>query len=165
MHVRRAGEEMKQDTVTLIPGQMWSVAKDGDMDAMRLMRRHYSWYEYRDNRPRRLFVGPGDKLVLVSPMSDAVFVWRKFIDDCPLSKDVNCAAFRNESGERSSDMIREAMDIAWNRWPGAQLYTYVNPAKIRSKNPGCCFKKAGWSYCGITAGGLYVLEIKSPVRK
>jgi hypothetical protein len=34
----------------------------------------------------------------------------------------------------------------------------VNPEKIRSVNPGCCFKKAGWKQCGITKGGILIFE-------
>jgi len=124
------------------------------------MARHYSWNQYADGRRRKLFVGPGEKMVLVTADGLAVFVWRKFIDDCasaPLDA-VNCAAFRNEGPHRSSELILEAETEAWHRWPGKQLYTYVNPARIRSSNPGCCFKQAGWRRTGTTKGGLHVLE-------
>lgn len=137
----------------------WWPTKDGDPDAHRLMSRHYSRVKYADGRPRRLFVGPGEKSVFVTSDGMAVFVWRKFIDDCELGG-VNCAAFRNETEHRSSDLIREACELAWMRWPGERLYTYVNPAKVRSTNPGCCFLKAGWKKCGTTKGGLLVLEIR-----
>jgi hypothetical protein len=42
------------------------------------------------------------------------------------------------------------MSIAWQRWPGERLYTYVNPRKVKSENPGYCFKVAGWTTCGTT---------------
>lgn len=90
-------------------------------------------------------------------MCEAVFAWRKFIDDSG-QRGVNCAVFRNESPHRSSDMIREAMSLAWQRWPGDRLFTMVNSAKIRSTNPGYCFLMAGWRKCGYTKGGLLVLE-------
>jgi hypothetical protein len=57
----------------------------------------------------------------------------------------NCAIFRNESSRRSSDIILECEAIAVERWGPARMYTYVNPAKIASRNPGYCFKCAGWS--------------------
>jgi hypothetical protein len=38
---------------------------------------------------------------------------------------VNCAVFRNESSVLSSELIREACGLAWTRWPGERLYTYV----------------------------------------
>jgi hypothetical protein len=80
-----------------------------------------------------------------------------------ISKDqrggVNCAIFRNEGAGQSSLLIRAAMEIAWHRWPGARLYTYVNPRRVRSANPGYCFKAAGWRLCGITkTRRLLVLE-------
>jgi len=44
------------------------------------------------------------------------------------------------------------------KWPGERLYTYVNSHKIRSTNPGYCFLRAGWRKCGMTKGGLIILE-------
>lgn len=133
----------------------WVHALDGDPSAYAMFRRHYS---ARKTKPKvRQFVGPGEKMVLVGWFCPALFVWRKFIDDSGQTG-VNCAVFRNESEHKASDMIREAMDLAWERWGGARLYTSVNPEKIKSKNPGYCFKKAGWKKCGETAKGLHVLE-------
>jgi len=44
--------------------------------------------------------------------------------------------------------------------PDERLYTFVNPRKIRSSNPGYCFLKAGWRKCGITKWQkLVILEI------
>jgi hypothetical protein len=60
------------------------------------------------------------------------------------------AVFRNEGAGRSSDLIKTAMDRAWMRWPGERLFTYVNPRKIASRNPGYCFKAAGWKRVGRT---------------
>jgi len=96
--------------------------------------------------------------VLVTPDCDALFVWRKFISGDGQTG-VNCAVFRNEGPIKSSVLIWEACRLAWQRWPGERLYTYVNPRKIRSTNPGCCFLKAGWRKCGITKKNkLLILE-------
>jgi hypothetical protein len=73
---------------------------------------------------------------------------------------VCCSIFRREGGPRASVLVTEAMAVAWKRWPGERLYTYVNPKKVRSSNPGCCFKKCGWRVCGRTKGGLVILEVK-----
>jgi len=70
----------------------------------------------------------------------------------------NCAIFRNESDRKSSDIILECEDIALHRWGSNRLYTYVNPAKIRSVNPGYCFKMAGWQKCGKSKSGQHLLE-------
>jgi DNA modification methylase len=135
----------------------WHKYKDGNQKGLELYERHYSAYQYADGRERKLFCGPGEKTVLLTHNGDALFVWRKFIDASG-QKGVNCAVFRNESEILSSELIKEAMAIAWLRWPGERLYTYVNADKILSVNPGYCFKQAGWKACGETNGGLKVLE-------
>ena len=72
---------------------------------------------------------------------------------------VMCSIFRNEGPVRSSDLILEAEALAWRRWPGQRLFTYVWPAKVRSVNPGYCFKCAGWRQCGRNKDGrLIILE-------
>lgn len=134
----------------------WYGVKDGDDRARALMRRHYSWYEYSDGRPHLLFVGPGEKMVLLTADCRAVFVWRKYLDDGG-QLGVNCAAFRNESDRLSSELIREAVEVAWRRWPGERLFTFVDPRKVRSTNPGYCFIRAGWRRCGVTKRRRYVI--------
>lgn len=139
-------------------GDGWMAVKDGDPTARAIFDRHYSRYRYADGRKPKLFVGPGEKMVLVTACARALFIWRKFIsgDD---QEGVNCAAFRNEGAGLSSDLIRSAMRLAWQRWPGERLYTYVDPKAVRSPNPGCCFKKAGWKRCGVTKWNrLIILE-------
>ncbi len=135
----------------------WQEYKDGHPIGLEMYERHYSAYQYADGRERKLFCGPGEKTVLMTSNHDALFVWRKFIDASG-QKGVNCAVFRNEGNILSSELIKEAMAIAWMRWPGQRLYTYVNAEKIRSTNPGYCFLKAGWQKCGHTQGGLIILE-------
>ena len=98
-------------------------------------------------------------MVLITRQGTALLAWRKFLNRDPQAG-VNCAVFRNESSYLSSFLIRQAMSLAWKRWPGERLYTYVNPTAIRSHNPGCCFQKAGWQRCGSTRGGLLVLEAR-----
>ncbi|MET0039094.1 MAG: hypothetical protein ABW041_02975 [Dehalococcoides mccartyi] len=139
-------------------GLYWIPVKDGDERARALYRRHYSCYHYADGRKPCLFVGPGEKMVLLNQDCTALFVWRKFIDDSGQTG-VNCAVFRNESNNLSSDMIREAQMLAWSRWPQERLYTYVNPMRIRSTNPGYCFLQAGWQHEGKTKKGLNILAI------
>lgn len=136
---------------------LWWVTKDGDLDCLELYERHYSAYRYADGRQRRLFVGPGEKLVLRTERADAMFVWRRFIDDSG-QHGINCAVFRNESPHRSSDLILQADQIADCVWPGCRHYTYVDPQKIASTNPGFCFLAAGWRRCGRTKGGLLIME-------
>ena len=151
-------------------GNRWFPVKDGDPRAYTLMTNHYSYQQYADGRrsnltnpSRRLFVGPGEKMVLMTSDCLALFVWRKFIDKSG-QNGVNCAVFRNESEHLSSELILEAEQLAWKRWPDERLYTYVNARKIESSNPGYCFKCAGWKFVGYTVSRkLHILE-KLPLR-
>jgi hypothetical protein len=142
----------------------WHSVKDGDPEAAALYLRHYSCRNYRDGRRRVLFCGPGEKLILLTEKKDALFVWRKFIDGSG-QRGVNCAVFRNESAVLSSLLIKEAAAVAKRRWPRERMYTYVNPGKIKSTNPGYCFMKAGWNYCGETKGGLKIFELPAAFGK
>ena len=99
----------------------WQEYKDGNSAALALYERHYSAYRYKDGRERKLFCGPGEKLVLMTAKKDALFAWRKFIDDSGQTG-VNCAVFRNESDILSSTLIEHAMRIAWRRWPFERLW-------------------------------------------
>jgi hypothetical protein len=136
---------------------LWWLTKDGDKDCLEMYERHYSAYRYADGRRRTQFVGPGEKIVLRTEKADAVFAWRKFIDDSGQTG-INCAVFRNESAHRSSLLIRQADQIADCLWLDSRHYTFVNAEKIASKNPGFCFIKAGWRRCGRTKSGLLIME-------
>jgi hypothetical protein len=141
----------------LIPdaGTAWCRVRDGHPVGLGLYERHYS---ARPNRDSKIYVGPGGKLVLLTPCQRALFVWRQFINDGG-QQGVNCAVFRNEGAGLSSLLILQAERFAWARWPGQRLYTYVNPRKIKpGGNPGYCFKMAGWRPCGTTAKGYIILE-------
>lgn len=137
----------------------WVAAKDGDPRLKVLYDRHYSARRYRDSRTVKKVAGPGEYLAFVTPMGDAAFVWKKFRNADPAQTGVMCSIFRNEGPALSSDLIRRAMALAWERCPGERLYTYVNPGKISSSNPGYCFLRAGWRKCGMSKGGLVVLEV------
>jgi hypothetical protein len=145
----------------------WVKVADGHPRFSELYRLHYSCYQYADGRRqqgqyrnRNLVLGPGEKIALLTPDWLAAFGWRKFFDDGG-QQGVNCAFFRNESAALSSDLILAAELIAWRRWPGQRLYTYVDASAIRSRNPGYCYKMAGWSSAGQTKSGLLVLQ-KTP---
>ena len=136
----------------------WYLTSDGDEYCLELYERHYSCKTYADGRKRKLFVGPGEKLVLRTWKADAMFVWRKFVDDSG-QKGINCAVFRNESQIQSSKLIQEADAIADAIWPNQRHYTFVNAQKIKSNNAGYCFKRAGWKVYGETKiNKLIILE-------
>lgn len=137
----------------------WVLSRDGDPRGRELYERHYSARQYRDGRRRTCFVGPGEKLVLLSRRRNALLVWRKQRFSRNGQVGVCCQIFRNESTVLSSHLLRSGMAAAWQRWPEARLFTYVDPKKVRSTNPGFCFLKAGWRRCGWTKNGLQILEV------
>jgi hypothetical protein len=124
---------------------------------MALFMRHYT---ARAHRKIYQFVGPGEKMVLLTPDARALFVWRKFISDSG-EKGVNCAVFRNEKSEygKASALIKDAKRLAWERWPGERLYTYVDPSEVLPKrDPGHCFIIAGFRLCGETLSRKLIFE-------
>lgn len=138
----------------------WLLDRDGNPILRAIYERHYSSYRYRDGRKVVQFVGPGEHIVLTTSDYSALFVWRKFIDRSGQTG-VNCAVFRNESSYLSSELIMEAETWARERWPGERFYTYINSKRIKSKNPGYCFLKAGWKRVGVTKKGLLILAKES----
>ncbi len=135
-------------------GNVWEMIKDGDLRGLDIFKRHYSYR--KDRTHQKLFVGPGEKMILITLDETALFVWRKFISDNGQTG-INCAVFRNEGTLKSSDLILEAEKIAWKRWPGERFYTYVNPRAVISQNAGYCFKCAGWKKVGVTQKRNYLI--------
>ena len=152
----------------------WWLTTDQDAALLEMHARNYSKYRYRDGRAVNQCMGPGQKVPLRthgdSWACDAIFGWRKFIDDCldertgERQQGVNCAFFRNESATRSSDLVRQADAIADCLWLDRRHYTYVDPASVRSGLAGACFLYAGWKYARHhgrrlrTKSGLLILE-------
>ncbi len=137
---------------------MWIHVKDGNSIARALFSRHYTYNKKRDqismfwqrNRNYSLIAGPGEKMVLITADESALFVWRKFIS-MDHQEGVNCAVFRNEGTVLSSDLIRAADALAWERWPGERLYTYrVRTRRAASEILGQMFPTNGWNHFGWT---------------
>ena len=144
----------------------WYATTQCDPRVVDLYSRHYSATKNRKGRADWLsagVAGPGEKMVLMTSDSRALFVWRKVMYRRDGQHGVECAVFRNESPLLSSDLIREAVVLALRRWPHQRLFTYVNARKVRSSNPGYCFKMAGWRVAGRSSTGLILLEY-DPLR-
>ena len=142
----------------------WCLTRDGNSECYAMYRRHYS--SRKNRRPKqRQFVGPGESLVLIADDGSAIFVWRKEVFRQDSQVGVNCSIFRNEGGYLSSDLIKEACSLAWVKWPGQRLFTFVDASQVRHKrDPGRCFKKAGWVRDGETKGGLLVFAIRTNTK-
>ena len=133
--------------------RIWIPVRDGDPRAYGIFRRHYTFSARRRSRSADTrFAGPGAKIVLMTADCRNLFVWRRFIEQGQSEpRGIYCSVFRREGGPwLASDMIVEAEGWAWRRWPNQRLYTHVNPRRVRSANPGYCFKRAGWTVCRHT---------------
>lgn len=140
----------------------WMLSHRFDKPSRIIADRHYN----RQKIGSPQFVAPGEPLVLIHLNGRALWVslLQKFQDHEWQGAWV-CSTFRNEdSGDRSSDLIREAVAATRFRWdpvPAQGMITFINPRKIRHKrDPGRCFLRAGFKEVGMTkVNKLIVLQI------
>ena len=135
----------------------WLVTHKGVRECRMLADRDYS----RQLIGATMFSRPGRNLVLRTAGGDAVWVtWSGVRDDG--MKAWECTIFRNESVHLSSIMIQSAIAATMNEWgepPPDGIITYVDHSKVRSKNPGFCFLKAGFRRIGKSKKrGLILLQ-------
>jgi hypothetical protein len=151
----------KSRTTQQSPVMEWYVSHQSDSRIKPLADRHY----YRKNPQSVQFAPPGRCVVLRTANNDAFW-----ITQAPYAQYTRhqwagawtCSAFRNESTTLSSRLITQAVAVSLfilKTPPELGFITFVNPTKIKSTNPGCCFKKAGWKLVGLTKGGLYALQL------
>jgi len=134
--------------------------------ARSLADRHYSRGKPGSNQ----FMPPGETIVLLAADGSAVFGWwrphpRSGVKQMNGFDGWTCTIFRNEGTALSSELILEAEEYLLNSGvtvgPDGFL-TYVFDDRVRSDNPGCCFKKAGWDVIGRSADGKKTLLQKIP---
>lgn len=128
----------------------WTQINDGNETAFKIFTRHYTFrlWRRRNGKNGKRMAGPGETIVLLGKDGKALFIWKKQKYSQDGQTGINCAVFRNESNHLSSKLLQEAELIASTRWPGERLFTYVNASKIKSVNPGYCFKMNGWRQIG-----------------
>jgi hypothetical protein len=126
-----------------------------DPEMAMLADRHYS----RRTIGARQFLYSGRKLVIRNTEGTLLFGWVWPDESMRMDGQAgyNCAIFRNESGRKSSDIILECERLALAKWGPNRCYTYVDPSRIQSTNPGYCFKAAGWRFIRTTKRGLHLL--------
>lgn len=140
----------------------WRISHRADPPSVALADRHYS----RQKIGSPQFVPPGRSVVLRSLTNDALWVtswpYAQYVQRPFPAAWIN-SLFRNESAERSSSLILQA--IAATRWmwpeiPDDGIITLIDATKIRHKrDPGRCYRKAGFTHVGFTKGGLYILQL------
>jgi hypothetical protein len=140
----------------------WALSHRADPVARDIADRHYN----RQKIGAKQFVPPGRCIVLVTDRQDAFW-----ITSFPIADYVQhawpgamvCTAFRNEGDYLSSDLIAEAVAISRWKWPELHplgMVSFVNADKVRRKrDPGRCFKRAGWTHVGFTKAGLWAYQI------
>lgn len=71
--------------------------------------------------------------------------------------------FRNLGGGLSSQLIISATEATYRHWierygslPEERLRTEIDTRAVRSKNPGYCYKMAGWLPDRVVRGKLYL---------
>lgn len=139
----------------------WWQTTRADPAARAIADRHYN----RQSIGSPQFVPPGRCLVLRTEPADAFWV-----TSWPFAQYVKhawggawlCSAFRNEGAALSSDLVREAVLATCAHWPAPTLgmVTFIDPGKVRHKrDPGRCFRRAGFQPAGRTKGGLIVLQL------
>jgi hypothetical protein len=140
----------------------WRLSWRADPDAVRLADRHYN--RQKPGSPQ--FVPPGSCLVLRTADRKALWVtsWPKaeYVQHAWAGAWVN-SLFRNEGEHLSSDLIRWAVAHTRAKWPAIPelgVVSFVDAAKTRRKrDPGRCYRRAGWSHVGFTKDEhLYVFQ-------
>lgn len=140
----------------------WFLSHRADPVVVPLADRHYN----RQKIGSPQFAPPGRCLVLKTAAVDAFWItswpYAEYVKHAWAGAWV-CSAFRNESEHLSSELIREALAATIAKYvevPALGLVTFVNATKTRKKrDPGRCYRKAGFSHVGYTKGGLVALQI------
>jgi len=138
----------------------WRFSHHHDPAALVLADRHYNRQKPGTNQ----FVAPGACVVLIAGESDAL--WVTLAQHGPYVKHgwpdawVN-SVFRRERGPLASELIVAAVARTRARWnpPSAGIVSFVDASEVRRKrDPGRCYRKAGWRHVGYTKAGLWVFQ-------
>jgi hypothetical protein len=146
-------------------GEGWVEVLDGNDTARDIFKRHYSYRpRAAGRRVNELIIGPGEKYLLLAADGGALCAWRKEKYRRDGQTGVECCIYRRESGEDATPLLTEAMQLAWQKWPGERLFTFVDPLgvkpTIRASRPtwGHIFYLAGWRFAGLSKKRLHILD-------
>ncbi len=128
-----------------------------------LANRHYA-----RRHPSHQVGSPARSLVLRDATGTVAFVWTYPRDG--YRKDgqngANCELFRKESPGVASELILAAEALVVAVWPEVpRFFTYVDPRRVASPNPGYCFLCAGYSRGGIGPSGKLLLFKERPSHR
>jgi len=136
---------------------------------------HYS----RRTPGSKTFTGVGQEVVLVT--EDGAAVWACVRQRTPSARGTGGSRgrtgvtdsaprfiwrnmmFRNLGSELASVLIRSALERTYEEWakrygalPPERLRTEIDTRKVKSSNPGYCYKCAGWISDRVVRGKLYL---------
>lgn len=138
----------------------WTASHRAEPTALALADRHYN----RQKPGTSQFVPPGRCLVFTSRCGRAVWVtswpFPQYTKHQWAGAWIN-SLFRNEGAGLSSDLIREAVAATRSIWnpPALGVVSFVDAGRVRHKrDPGRCYRKAGWRHVGFTQGGLWAFQ-------
>ena len=158
--------------------QRWHLSHRADPRGRVLADRHYN----RQKVGAKQFVPPGRCCVLLTERADALWIsswpfgeyvqhgWpHAWVNSCfrnesPASNDCeDCAADVCEHHNLSSELIREAVAATrafFGETPKQGMVTFVDADKTNHKrDPGRCYRKAGFKHVGFTQAGLWVFQL------
>jgi hypothetical protein len=140
----------------------WNLSHRFDPAALPLADRHYN----RRAVGSPQFVPPGRNVCLLSECGRALWVtsypFAEYVRHAWAGAWVN-SLFRNEGAGLSSELIREAVAATrahYGEPPELGMVTFVDADKTRRKrDPGRCYRKAGFRHVGFTKGGLWAFQM------
>lgn len=153
-----------QRTGSTAPGggrNPWRLSDRFDPRALPLADAHYN--RRKVGSPQ--FVPPGRCYVLLTRSANALWVtswpYPQYVRHAWPGAWVN-SLFRNDScAYLSSELIAWAVATTRAKWepPPNGIVSFVDASKIRRKrDPGRCYRRAGWRHVGFTKGGLWAFQ-------
>lgn len=138
----------------------WRTSYRADPAGVAIADRHYN----RQKIGSPQFVPPG-RCVVLRHADDALWVtswpFAEYVRHAWAGAWVN-SLFRNESDRLSSELITEAVAHTRAVWepPPLGIVSFVDADKTRRKrDPGRCYRRAGWTHVGFTKGGLWAFQL------
>jgi len=142
----------------------WCLSHRADPEAVAIADRHYN----RQKIGSPQFVPPGRCIVLKTLCGRALWVsswpFAEYVKHDWAGAWVN-SLFRNEGQPhlKSSLLIRQAVAVTRHIWgdpPPLGLVTFVDAFHVRRKrDPGRCYRKAGFRQVGFTKGNLWAWQL------
>jgi hypothetical protein len=142
----------------------WRLSHRASPAACAMADRHYS----RQKVGSPQFVPPGRCIVLIQ--DDALWTtswpFAEYVKHDWAGAWMN-TMFRNEGGQRASDLIREAIAATRFMWdpPAIGLVTFVDPKSVPGtpvrgeRIYGHIYARAGFRHVGFTKGGLWAWQL------